>query len=132
MQRITLARTGNRPVTFDGEKIAESSSRYVTGREANRWHDLAMYLTTNGNFVLSVQYGTQWQGELDHADAVIVDSAEAVADYMRSLDPNEHATGMPIYNEAMRTKEDRRRADLKNRYDAAVSELLAVLPEELA
>jgi len=129
MLRITLTRTGNRPLVFDGERIAAVSSR---DRDANRWHDLSLYRTTNGNFVLSIEYGTIWQGEMEHSDAVIVDSADAVAQILRTTDPSEHATGMPVYNDAMRVKEDRRRAELQARYDAAVSELLADLPEELA
>ena len=129
MSRITLTRTGNRPLAFDGEQIAASSSRH---RDANRWHDLALYRTTNGNFVLSVDYNTIWQGERDHSDAVIVDSADAVAEFLRNFNPCEHAMGFPVYNDVMRIKEDRRRAELQARYDEAVSELLADLPEELA
>ena len=129
MLRITLTRTGNRPLAFDGEQIAASSSRH---RDANRWHDLSLYKTSNGNFVLSVDYNTIWQGEMDYSDAVIVDSADAVAQVLRTTDPTKHATGFPVYSDAMRVKEDRRRAELQARYDAAVSELLADLPEEPA
>jgi len=131
MKRITLKRTGDRPLSFEGEKIAEITSHYLADEKSSRWHALELYRTTKGQMVLSVVYRTLWQGELDHHFACICDKVDDIMDALHSYDPNAYVVGFPGYTEALKVKEERRAQDLQLRYDTAVSDLLASLPEEL-
>lgn len=130
MEQYKLTRTGQRPLEFIGEIIAEADSRVSAGRENNRWHELALYRTEGGQYVLSVDFQTQWQGEHDHQEAWILDSPDEVEGILTRLDPCEHMESMPSAPQ-FQEKDQKRRDILTRNYRVAVSELLDGLPERL-
>lgn len=141
---LTLPRTGDRPLQFEGEPIAIASSEHLRGDgDATRWHELALYLLKGSGpknskgrapqqYILAIGYRTRWQGELDHDQAEAFDSLEDVVTFLKNHDPTGgvlRVRGQGAAYEGLRRKEIRRLAELSERWDAAVSLLLAELPE---
>lgn len=62
----TLRRTGQAPLRFQGELLAEADGEYESGRDFNRWHELTVYRTRGGKYVLRIAYRSAHQGELDN------------------------------------------------------------------
>lgn len=93
MAQIKLSRTGEAPLAFEGELLAEASGRQVHGKERNRWHEVAAYRTAGGKYVLGITYRSCWEGERDHHGAVVEDGIEGVAEHLRSTVPTLHIEG---------------------------------------
>lgn len=125
---ITLKRTGKAPLRFKGELLEESEGERVGGRENNRWHELAVYRTPGGKYVVRIGYRTRWQGELGRDNAEIVAKPEEVAAVLRDYDPCAPVTGFPP-GDAYAQKQARLMSDIRTRYEHQVSELLASSPE---
>lgn len=131
MQRYELERTGDRPLAFEGELLAEASTRTTDGFGSSRWHEMAVYRTHGGRIVLAVTWRTRWQGELDHHDVWILDTADEVADALKGYAPTMYLMGFPPGRQ-FSEKQARLERDLTARYESAVSEVLAALgPEEI-
>jgi hypothetical protein len=81
MKRITVQRTGQRPLRFHGELIAEDSesmnnaSPAYSGSPGRATH-VRVYKTQQGKYVLGVRNATIWQGESDTYHGSVHDSAE--------------------------------------------------------
>lgn len=119
----TLRRTGERPLRFQGERIAEAGGSHQFGRDQNRWHDIAVYLTSGGKFVVHVEYCTRWQGEADHSHVEICDQPDAVAAVLRNYNPLELVAGFPA-DDRYAERQARLFRDIRLRYDSLVSEVL--------
>lgn len=128
MAKFILPRSGQAPLTFAGELVAESDGHWVNGRDQNRWHDLAVYQTASGKWVAAVAYRTRWQGETDHHTAVVCDSPAAVAKTLTDYDPAAVVQGYPDGN-AYADRQAKLCTDIRRRYAAQVSEILAALPD---
>jgi len=124
----TLPRSGQAPLTFTGQQLAESDGERQSGKEHNRWHELAVWRTTGGKYVVQIAYRTKWQGELDHDAAVIVDQAKDVISVLTGHDPVAHVGGYPI-GAAYAERQSRLLADIRARYDSQVSAILESAPE---
>lgn len=120
---VTVPRTGDSPLAFQGEVIREVDGRNNAGQEQNRWHDLAVYRTRSGKYVLAISYFSRWQGESDHHEAIVCDTAEAVRSELKAYSPCQHVIGYPA-GEAYTEKQSRLLTDITRRYGALVSELL--------
>jgi hypothetical protein len=118
-----LPRSGQAPLKFTGEKIASSEGRIQNGRDHNRWHDLTVYRTAAGAYVVQIEYRTQWQGECEHAEAIVCSDAAGVEDVFRVYDPAQHCQGYPS-GAAYDDRQARLVQDLRARYEAQVSEVL--------
>lgn len=129
METITLPRTGDRPLQFEGDEIASADSRMISGQQANRWHELALYSTESGKYVISVGYRTQWQGELNHDSAIICVDPEAVTEELKRVNPLAHFVGFPSGGQYAE-KQARLERDITARFGAAVSELLSDMTPE--
>ena len=120
----TLTRTGHAQLTFQGDLLAKSDGHWFASVEQNRWHNIAIYQTEGGTFVVHVEYNTCWQGE---AGASMVDTCAApagVEDILLSVDPTALVQGFPT-GEAYAEKQDRLMTGLRQRYAMQVSEVLA-------
>lgn len=117
-----LPRTGNAPLAFDGDLIAESKGRFFEGCEQNRGHNLSLYRTEGGQYVIAIHYWTQWQGEGDHHEALVVDR-DSVAEELQVYDPCAHVQGFPPI-EAYAKRQANLLSWIRRRYEAQVSELL--------
>lgn len=125
---ITLKRTGDRALSFDGEILATASTRGEKSA-ANRWHEVAVYETKGGAIVVAIQYRTQWEGEVSHDYAEQVATVEAAVTALRGYDPCAYLLGYPL-GEHYAQKQERLRAELRLRYEHAISEVLSALEPE--
>lgn len=127
----TLRRTGKPPLRFQGELLAEEEG---DGRDRTRWHSLRVYRTAGGRYVLHIEYTTRFQGESDYCAAWVLEDAVAVGKKLTEYDPTAHVAGFPP-GEHYAEKQARLLADIRRRYEAQVSEILASDPgfaEEVA
>jgi hypothetical protein len=125
--KITLPRTGQAPLTFSGELLADTDGERQGGKEQNRWHELAVYRTAGGKYVIAIRYRTRWQGELDHDTAQIVAAPAGVATELMAYDPCAAVQGFPA-GAGYADRQERLLLDIRRRYDAQVSEILAADP----
>ena len=95
MKRFTLPRSGQAPLTFNGELIASSEGQQLAGRDRARWHDLAIYRTTDNRYVVGVSYQTIWQGEIGYDIAEVAENPAAVLRVFRSYNPIVKVWGYP-------------------------------------
>ena len=129
MKKFTLPRTGDRALSFTGERLATADTRTREGFGQSRWHELALYRTEGGRYVVALGYRTQWQGELPVDWAwTAADEAEAVR-YLREHDPMTGVMGFPPGRQ-YEERQERLQADLHLRYDTAVSEILEAIGPE--
>ena len=76
MTSYTLIRTGQPPLVFKGHEIASVNGPWAHGVEQDGYHNLAVYRTDNGKYVLSIQYRTQWPDERRDDHAILSENAE--------------------------------------------------------
>ncbi len=123
MDTITLTRTGTTPLRFTGETIARSDGQECQGKQQVRWHNLTLYRTEGGNYVLHVEYKTTWRGELGHSNALQVSPAtvgEAIAGY----DCTAYVQGFPPTPQHA-DRQANLLAWIRRMFDNQVSELLS-------
>ena len=126
-QEFTLTRTGDRPLVFAGEKIAEVDGRIHSGQEQNRWHEIRAYRTDGGKYVLEIEYCTCWQGEDGHSSVTVHDTPTALVNELKSYYPLEYVLGYPPHPQ-FTEKQARLENSLQLRWRTLVSELLAAIP----
>jgi len=124
MQTYTLRRTGEAPLEFEGELLALANSRQPEGLRNNRWHELALYRSESGYYLVEVVYRTQWQGELDHHQVAVCVDAGGVPNVLQRWDPCRHVDGYPP-GEQYADRQARLISALTAGYQMAVSDLLA-------
>lgn len=124
----TLPRSGQAMLRFQGVLVAESDGERQTGRGQNRWHELAVYRTAAGQHVVRIAYRTRYQGELDHDTAEVCATPDAVAAALTRYPVEQHVRGFPP-GEVYQERQAKLLTDMRARYDAQVSGILAELPE---
>jgi len=129
MEPITLTRTGQPPLDFTGELVAESDGRFAGDREQNRWHVLRLYKTQGGQYVLDITYRTNWVGEVSHYWAEIVEpNPDYLTTLLAGIDPCEHLAGFPDRPE-LAHRQAKLETWLRRRFETQVSELIAQVPD---
>lgn len=122
--KTTVQRTGQRPLSFDGESLASSSSRHHAGKERNRWHEITVWTTSTSKVVVSVAYHTQWEGESGYDDGTVFDTKEQAATLLEEyIFPNIASIGYPpaaAYGE----RQARLMADLEEAFRHAAGEVI--------
>lgn len=131
MTTFTLPRTGDRPLQFDGERIASTDSRQPQGPCNNRWYELGLYRTASNKYVVAIGYRTQWQGELPRDEVHIENTLAGAVEVLRSTIPE-----LPLYGFPPGQQYDERRAHVEGAvrkcYEHAITELLEnVEPEKI-
>lgn len=130
MQIITLPRSGQAPLQFTGEQIAESGSRDTQGPCQIRWHELAVYRTDAGKLVLAIEYQTKWQGEHDRYHAWVCETADNLRARLAAVDPFSDLIGFPP-GAQFDAKRHHTEKCLRQCWDGAVSDLLDEFPETI-
>lgn len=126
METHVLQRSGMAPLRFEGELVAESSSKHHEGPLQSRWHTLAVYRTAGGNYVASVRYRSCWQGEMDRDYAEVFADPEAVRRFFEvDHDPLAYYLGGPRTTDELSARDDRIRQAIKFGYQMSVTEILA-------
>lgn len=83
LTKVTLTRTGQRPLTFEGRELATGESRLnnahpdYSGR-VGKATTATVYETRGGKLVLEVIHWTIWQGQTDEYTAHVYDGSEAL------------------------------------------------------
>ena len=136
MEAISLPRTGTAKLSFQGELIAEASSKRHQGPAENRWFELAVYRRENYeispdgkiicSYVIAIGFRTCWQGELDRDFAEPRGDADSVRTAFESFDPCDPALwrGIPENVHDAERRNSYYRDAIGAAYRAAVSELL--------
>lgn len=133
LQHYRLDRTGRPPLAFEGEFLARADGEeYLDQRGRNpRWHDISLYRTGAGRYVLHVRYFAEWKDEVGYDEALVLDGPGGVVAALRDLDPVAHVAGYPP-GEQFQKKQARLLHDVKVRFDRCVSDLFAQLGPEFA
>ncbi len=118
-----LPRSGQAPLKFRGAKVAAADGSWQSGRKQNRWHELVIYRTDDGRYVVRIAYSTRWEGECDHDAAEVVADVAEVGRLLAEYDPIEHLAGFPP-GEQYAGRQAKLAADVHSRYQALVTEVL--------
>lgn len=128
MQTINLNRTGDRPLQFTGELLAETDTRQHQGAGQNRWWELTLYREESlHKYVLAIGYRTQWQGEHNSDTVYVASTAAVIADDARAHPYLDGCSGFPS---GMEEKQARLENDLRRCWEAGLTEILSALPPE--
>lgn len=131
MDTITLVRTGNRPLRFQGEMLSSCNTKAHSGPGDTRWWEMAIYRTQAGGYVVHIAYDSNWQGETCRYDVYPCADAAAVAAAFRDHD---HLSAIHGYYNAGE-RQERLLRQLTDIYLAHVTDLLDganIEPEYLA
>jgi hypothetical protein len=123
METITLQRSGKGPLQFNGELVARSEGERQAHREHARYHDVAIYRTEGGSFVLWISYVTKWAGEVGHTTAEVIQDEQEMLTAFDKYDPTAHVVGFPPH-ENFREKQERLLDDIAARWKSQVSDVL--------
>ncbi len=126
MTEHRIPRDGKAPLVFAGDQLARGDSM-APGRESLRWHELAVYRTEGGQWILEIRYRTLWQGEPDWLSAEALDSAESLRQLLERYDPRADVGGYPAIP-AYAERRERQMADVERRFRAMVGEVLSRIP----
>lgn len=82
-EKVTLPRTAQRPLTFEGRELATGESHTNNAHpdysgQVGKATRATVYQTRGGNLVLEVVHWTVWQGETDEYTAHVYDTSEAL------------------------------------------------------
>ena len=133
LQHYRLDRTGRPPLEFEGEFLSDGQGYgFVDERGRNpRWHDLELYRTKSGKYVLGVRYTTEWKDEIGHDEVFVLDGPEDVKAALRDMDPTEHVAGFPDAPQWVK-KQARLLHDVRVRFARTVSDLFSGLGPEFS
>lgn len=125
MTDYRLRRSGQAPLRFAGELLYERDSRRAGagGQERNRWHAVRIYRTDAMAYVVQVAYRSTWQGEQDHDEVTVLDSAAELGRVLESYDPCAYLLGFPP-GEQYEERRQRIEAILRADWGAIVGEIL--------
>lgn len=128
-----LDRTGRLPLSFKGEHLAGiSGEEFLDPRRKNpRWHDIDLYRTVGGSYVLHVQHRTEWKDEVGHSEAIVLSGPGDVAGALQGWDPTAAVQGYPPRPD-FEEKQRRILAEVRARFERCVSELFAQLGPEFS
>lgn len=129
MPEFLLDRDGDAPLAFAGEVVAEAWSGHTD--VDLRHHDLRLYRTRGGQYVLETVFVSRHRGEGARRTAVICGDAAAVRAAVRAHPTCPPGVGYPP-GPAYEDRQRRMAADLAARYARAVTELFAPLGPEFA
>ena len=122
MKQCRLQRTGEPWLAFEGELIAQSNGQWAAGKEQKRWHDLRLYRTAGGEYVVHVVYRTTRGSELNYSWAKVA-AADEFAHVLRSYEPEINVEGFAALLARIRRRTGRS-TRLARRYGVQVTELL--------
>lgn len=76
MRDYKLERTGNPPLKFTGELIAEGSSEQDSGPHSHTWHEIEIYETQGGQWIGHICFIAGSAVRHDEYSVVVADSQE--------------------------------------------------------
>lgn len=106
--KISLDRTGMRPLSFEGEILIGRSGHDDNGTCNSRWWEIGVYQTNSGKLVLYLEWNTNWQSEKRYREATVFDTPGELATYLEKFDPICKLVGYPISNDQKYAERQRR------------------------
>jgi DNA topoisomerase IB len=135
MTLFTLPRSGQQPLVFTGEGLAESLGDLCEGQEQSRWHNIKVYRTTGGKYVLAIQYRTRWtkskheeNNEVARDVAEVLPNSGALTSRLLGYDACAAVVGFPPLP-SFQHKQERLLASVRDRFAAQVSDVLSCSEE---
>ncbi|MBA7474578.1 hypothetical protein ES707_09932 [subsurface metagenome] len=122
MPYYRLERTSEPWLVFDGELIAQSIGERAAGKTQDRWHDVSLYRTDGGQYVVYVIYRTRGAGEFNYSWAELV-GVDQFAHVLRSYEPVMNVPGLSGRAQYT-TRQAGLLASLRRRFAAQVRRLL--------
>lgn len=126
-----LDRTGQPPLAFVGEFIAGAYGEDLLDerRKNPRWHDLELYRTQGGRYVLHVRYRTEWKDEVGYDEVAVVEGPGDVVAVLKNWEPTACVAGYPP-GPTFERRQERLLAEVRARFDRCVSDLFGQLGPE--
>ena len=124
MAMITVPRSGDAPLRFAGDRLADASSHRASGYRQNRWHELAMYRATSGDLVAHVHFSSTWEAEDSRDTAEVHSVPDSLIAWLRGYDPCDDYYGFPE-GPQYAAKQERLDAEVRAGYEQAVAAVLA-------
>jgi hypothetical protein len=128
---MILRRTGGAALMLRGYGlIAQATSRAQTGTRQSRWHEIDVWADDSQiagpaqRHAIAIRYRTQWQGELGHDYATVVERQE-IARVLTTHDPLTHVAGYPPH-EHYAQKQRRILSEIRAGWEHAISEVLEI------
>ena len=119
-------------LTEQGAPTADDGEDYLDERGRNpRWHDLELYRTAGGRYVLYVRYTSEWDREVGFDEVAVAERPRDVAEVLRNWEPTAPVRGYPDGPQFVR-KQELLLADVRARFGRCVSDLFAQLGPEYA
>jgi hypothetical protein len=138
LTRYSLPRTGAPNLAFDGELLAQvvGDAYLPAGRRNPRWHDLSLYRTRGGKYVLFISLISDWERrdrtlEPEHHVATVLDSEAAVRRALETHDPATGIEGFPPDSQ-FASRQEKLLDDVRARYGRCVSDLFGQLGPEFS
>jgi len=125
MELIKVKRSGQLPLTFEGELIREENGWQWYGKEQSRYHVVSLYRTNKSKqYILHIRFVTRWRGEPALEEAHLLGPEKgAMIEFFRNYDPVPRDVGYP-HGDHYEEKQGRLERDIRNRFAALVAELL--------
>ena len=123
MPEYLVPRFSDAPLAFSGELLATVSGQNTRPEKTNkRWHEIDLFRTDSGKFVVAVRFRCETSFDDPYDDAEALDSSEVVVRFLNEFDPCEHIRGWPRPSHAQ--QDDRLRDALTNSFDRLVAQLI--------
>ena len=124
MTRFTIARSGREPIQFDGELLAQvSGGDKHAQKKHKRWHQIAIYSTESGKYVVHVAFRCDNRYDAPHDDVELCAGPADVIWHLRRHHPTAYIRGWPLPQH--KTHDARLRNGLSDNFEALVAEVLS-------
>jgi len=94
-QSVRLTRTGDAPLAFIGRTLADVSGKRLGEADVPRWHDVTIYETAGGQYVVAIGYRTTGKGETGRDTLAVVADRNELQDALKRYDPVANVQGIP-------------------------------------
>ena len=126
-ETITLDRTGQVPLRFTGQLLAESESKLDAGPLQKRWHRIRIYRTNGGSLILAVRFNTLWPNESENDVAQVCADNKALVKALSEYDPCSGWRGHPAGARGAEKKNATLRQTITDAYRRCVGAVLGKL-----
>ena len=126
METFTLQRTALPELTFNGRLLVRSDGNDTDEKTQGRVHDIAVYETDDGAFIVSIQYRSPFASELSDSFVDAVDSPDEVEAAL-SLYDAKHLVDSELFGDQDTLKQPAVVAALVSRFDRQVVNVLEAL-----
>lgn len=123
MPKLTVPRSGNAPLEFEGELLCLSEGRLRNGQPNSHWHAITIYGVGGTHYVLHIGYRSLRRGEEPRDVALVLDGPAAVAQALKDYAPELDVQGYPP-GLAYADKQARLLSDIRRRWNGQISEVL--------